>query len=191
MTFHGLRLAWSTIDPMSRFPGPTRVRLRRATVLSALVAALVVAGCGREAVGGQAGFELPSLDGRKLGPADYEGKVVVVDFWATWCAPCHVQADILETLHREYPESEIAFLAVNVGEDEGTVRAFVADRPFPYPVLLDEKETVSTSLGVAALPSLMIVDREGGVSYFRPGIVRDRELRELLTQAGAPAAPAG
>ena len=163
-------------------------------VIGAAVLLLATAACGGDsAAKGEGSFELPTLDGRRIGPGDFAGEVVVVDFWATWCAPCHVQADILEALHSEYGDRGIRFLAVNVGEDEATVRSFVESRPFPYPVLLDEKESVSTKLGVAALPSLMILDREGKVSYFRAGIVQEKRLRELLADAGvsAPAPAAG
>ena len=177
-----------SFPPPARTSHPLRRLLRGGGI--ALLAALLAAACGGgEERPAEGSFELPSLDGRRLGPASYAGEVVVVDFWATWCAPCHVQANILEALHREYGDS-IRFLAVNVGEEEATVRDFVASRPFPYPVLLDEKESVSTKLGVAALPSLLILDRDGKVAYFRPGIVQEKRLRELLADAGveAPAA---
>jgi len=111
---------------------------------------------------------------------------VVVDFWASWCAPCHLQTAILERLRPEYARHGVEFLAVNSGEDEPTVRDFVADKPFTFPVVLDSDEKVSMKLGVLALPSLMIVDRQGEVSYFRAGIVPERRMRELLHAAGAP-----
>ena len=136
------------------------------------------------------GFRLPTLDGRRLGPADFKGKVVVADFWATWCAPCYLQADILHRLHEQYPESEVQFLAIAMGEDEKTVRAFAAERPFPYPVLLDPDEKVGNELGVIGLPTLLVLDRKGEVSFLRTGVVPEKRLRELLAQAGAPP-PAG
>jgi cytochrome c biogenesis protein CcmG, thiol:disulfide interchange protein DsbE len=140
--------------------------------------------------GTKAGFRLPTIDGRKLGPGDFKGKVVVADFWATWCGPCYMQADILHRLHAQYPAKDVQFLAIDVGEDEKTVRAFLAKRPIPYPVLLDEDQRVSGDLGVVGFPTLLIVDKKGEVSYLRTGIVPDKRLRELLAQAGVPP-PAG
>jgi thiol-disulfide isomerase/thioredoxin len=158
-----------------------------------LLVALLLAACGGgggaaapEAAEGKAAFRLPTLDGKQLGPPDFAGRVVVVDFWASWCAPCHLQTAILERLRPEYSRHGVEFLAVNSGEDEATVRAFVADKPFSFPVVLDSDEKVSMKLGVLALPSLMIVDREGEVSYFRAGIVPEKGMRELLHAAGAP-----
>jgi cytochrome c biogenesis protein CcmG/thiol:disulfide interchange protein DsbE len=193
MEYHR-RMSSDHVAAPARVPAWRRLGPLRRGLLGALPAvALLFGACGGESapVDPQAAFELPSLDGRRLGPPSFEGQVVVVDFWATWCGPCHLQAAVLERLHAEYAGKGMTFLAVNVGEEEALVREFVAEKPFPYPVLLDEKETVSTRLGVAALPSLMIVDRSGKVSYFRPGVVREKQLRELLEGAGAVAAPAG
>ena len=128
-------------------------------------------------------FRLPSLDGRQIGPADFEGKVLVVDFWATWCSPCRVQARILDSLHQEYPDDEVSFLAVSLGEDEETVRKFVDKNPFPYPVLYDEQDLVATGASVYALPTVMVVDRKGEVSYLRSGLSGAMVLREALDGA--------
>lgn len=164
--------------------------------LAPLLAVLVLAcGAGGDPVAGslQEGdpapaFQLQSLDGRRLGPQDFEGQVVLVEFWATWCPPCHLQADILKPLYPEYSRHGVEFLAVDLGEDEETVREFVEDRPFPYPVLIDPDDELSYELGIQALPTLMIVDRAGGVTYFSPGVLEEDELREVLARAGAEAA---
>ena len=130
-------------------------------------------------------FRLKSVDGRKLGPKDFAGQVVVVDFWATWCVPCHVQARILEPLHRDFKGKGVQFLAANVGEDESTVRSFLKDKPFPYPVLLDPQDKISGQLGVVALPTLMVIDKKGKVAFFHTGVADGATLRKILTKAGA------
>ena len=167
-------------------PSTRSTRRARPLVLFALLVAACGGGGASEAPAGKAAFRLPTLDGKQLGPPDFPGRVVVVDFWASWCAPCHLQTAILERLRPEYARHGVEFLAVNSGEDEPTVRDFVADTPFTFPVVLDSDEKVSMKLGVLALPSLMIVDRQGGVSYFRAGIVPEKRMRELLHAAGAP-----
>ena len=125
-------------------------------------------------------FQLASLDGGTLGPSDYDGKVVVFDFWATWCMPCHLQADILKNLYREFDGQGVQFVAVSVGEPESTVREFVDRRPFPYPVLVDPTDEVSSQLGIYGLPTIMVVDERGEVAYLRTGISPEGVLRELL-----------
>ncbi len=175
---------------MNSSPGSTK---RSVLMLAALVA-LLLFGCkdgasagpsgGATTVGTKPEFRLKTLDGRKLGPRDFPGKVVVVDFWASWCGPCHVQARILEALHKDYQGKNVQFLATNVGEDEGTVKSFVKDKPFPYPVLLDADSTVSDRLGVLALPTLMVVDKKGKVTYLKPGLADGPTLRRILKEAG-------
>ena len=167
-----------------RMPAP-----RRWSLLLGLLLLACDAGSAGARAAQRPGFRLPTLDGRELGPADFKGKVIVADFWATWCGPCYLQADILHRLHAQYPKADVQFLAIDVGEDAKTVRAFTAKRPFPYPVLLDEHEKVSGDLRVAGFPTLLILNRKGEVSYLRAGIVPEKRLRELLTLAGAPPPP--
>jgi cytochrome c biogenesis protein CcmG, thiol:disulfide interchange protein DsbE len=163
-----------------RWPSPSSPRWLVPALLIALVA------CGGTRVTDEAArFQLPTLEGERLGPPDFPDKAVVVDFWATWCAPCHVQAEILEQLYAEYQGRPVQFLAVNTGEREDVVREWVASKPFPYPVLLDPDERLSEELGIMGLPTIMVVSRQGEVLYMAPGIVPANRLRSLLAEAGA------
>lgn len=130
-------------------------------------------------------FRLASLDGPQLGPPDYTGKVVVIDFWASWCAPCRQQAQFLDQLHEQYPADQVQFLAINMGEDETTVRNFVQKTPFPYPVLMDPQQTLSQPYEIYGLPTVMIVDRQGQVTYHHIGVSSASTLKRALTAAGA------
>lgn len=172
---------------------PTAGPRRRALWASGLALVLVLAGCGRAPEAEAAGerrvpdFRLASLAGESLGPSSFPGQVVVFDFWATWCLPCHLQADILKTLHSEFAAAGVQFVAVSIGEAEETVREFVERRPFPYPVLIDPGDEVSAQLGIYGLPTVMVVDERGEVVYLRTGISPEGVLRDLLARLGAGA----
>lgn len=143
---------------------------------------------GASAGGPAPSFRLATLDGGETGPEDYPDQVVLLEFWATWCLPCHAQADVLEPLYAEYRDRGVEFLAVDLGEDEETVRRFVAEDPFPYPVLIDPDDELSWELGIDALPTLMVIDRAGQVVFFQAGVLDDDEVRRLLDKAGAASA---
>ncbi|HEX9941043.1 MAG TPA: TlpA disulfide reductase family protein [Thermoanaerobaculia bacterium] len=165
------------------------LRSRRSVLAAAAFGAFLLFGCndgataGNGPAGKKADFRLQTVDGRTLGPKDFPGQVVVVDFWATWCGPCHLQAQILEPIYRDFKGRGVQFLAANVGEEPETVKKFLQKKPFPYPVLLDPKDSVASSLGVYALPTLLVVDKQGRIAYFQSGIADGDTLREVIKKA--------
>jgi thiol-disulfide isomerase/thioredoxin len=128
-------------------------------------------------------FELSTLDGASIGPRSFPGKLVVLDFWTTWCGPCRAQAAILDELHGELG-SQVAFLAINVAEDQDVVRKYVTKNPFPYPVLLDPQEDVAGSFNVHGFPTLIVLDPQGKVVFRETSVVPIDDLRTVLKEAG-------
>ena len=132
-------------------------------------------------------FDLAALDGSRHRLSDYRGRVVLIEFWATWCGPCRLQAEILSRLYEEVGDRDLEFLAVSLGESEDKVRRFTNKDPFPYPVLLDPEESLGYALEIYALPTVMIIDRGGRISYLRPGISDGETLRRALSAAAGGA----
>ena len=132
-------------------------------------------------------FELDSLEGARVSSRDLTGRVVVVDFWATWCGPCRLQETILEALAERYGQQPVSFLAINVGETEDIVRGFVAADPFSYPVLLDPTETLSAPYGIYALPTVMVLDRDQGITFLNVGVSSGTQVSAAIDRALAVA----
>ncbi len=136
-------------------------------------------------VGTKPTFKLPKLTGgQSLGPSSFPGQVVVVDFWATWCGPCHVQGRILEDVAKDYHGKGVRFLAADVGEEAPAVESFLKTTPMTYADVLLDPKNVSDQLGIYALPTLLVVNKKGVVSYFQPGISDGDTIRRLLKEAG-------
>ncbi|MGB5658299.1 MAG: TlpA disulfide reductase family protein, partial [Thermoanaerobaculia bacterium] len=94
------------------------------------------------------------------------------------------QAQILEGLYKEVRGPSVEFLAISLGEPDDIVREFVEERPFPYPVALDTEEVLGVSLQVFALPTVMVVDPQGRITYLRPGLSDANTLRQVLNDSG-------
>ena len=131
-----------------------------------------------------ASFQFEDLEtGEPLSSEELRGKVVLVDFWATWCAPCHVQAKILRPVFEDFEgEEDVVFLAVSVGEDRETVASFVADSPFPYPVLLDQENVSSIEGGVTVLPTVFVLDRDGSAVWSGVGVHPGRKIKKVIQE---------
>ena len=125
-------------------------------------------------------FVLPALDGSQLSLQDLSGKVAILDFWATWCAPCHLQAEILEELQEEFDGEEIEIVSIDTGEKVEKVRAFMEKNPKPFPVLLDADSKVSDEYQVFSLPTVVLVDREGQIAFIGEGLTEAEILRPLI-----------
>jgi peroxiredoxin len=115
-------------------------------------------------------FQLATADQRRLRLSDLRGKVVFLNFWATWCKPCEAEMPSMERLWRRYRDRGLVVLAVSADADGASaVAPFVARHGLTFPVGLDPRKEVSALYDVWALPSTFIVDRQGNRALFANG----------------------
>jgi len=112
---------------------------------------------------------LPDLQGRVHRLADYRGRVVLVNFWATWCAPCREEMPSIQRLRRSLEGQPFEVLAVNLGEPASRVRGFLEQAPLGLPVLLDGDTEAARAWKARVLPATYLVDADGRVRYWRFG----------------------
>ena len=112
---------------------------------------------------------LTDLDGRLHDLADYRGKVVLVNFWATWCAPCRDELPSLERVRDALGGRPFEVLAVNVAEGESRVRRFMAEVPLRSRVLMDRNGDAQRAWRVRGLPATFLLDREGAIRFWYLG----------------------
>ncbi len=131
-------------------------------------------------------LRLPDLDDKPVDLADFRGKVVLVNFWATWCPPCRKEFPSLGRLRKLFKPADFEVLAVNVGEDPETAFSFAGSPEFP--LLFDRDSKAMARWSVKGLPTTFVVDRRGrlalravgGREFDDPAIVT--QLRDLLKQ---------
>ncbi|MFQ5780527.1 MAG: TlpA disulfide reductase family protein [Nitrospiria bacterium] len=111
-------------------------------------------------------FSIENLKGGATSLTDYRGKVVLINFWATWCGPCKAEMPSMEALYRAYGRGDFEILAVSIdlGSD-APVRAFVEDFGFTFPILLDNQFTVNDQFQVRVVPTSILIDRSGVVTH--------------------------
>ena len=116
-------------------------------------------------------FKLPDMNEKKHALKQYRGKVVLVNFWATWCPPCIREMPSLEKLYQKFSDKPFVMLAINQWEDEEKVFEFMGQLDtFPtFPILFDPDSTVSAAYGVQGLPSSFIIDKQGRIVYRATG----------------------
>jgi len=108
-------------------------------------------------------FTLKDLAGTSVTLSKYRGKVVFLNFWASWCPPCRAEMPSMERLYEVYANDDFVMLAVNVEQDAAAVRAFVQKHAHTFPVLLDPEATAQRLYGVDRFPETFLIDREGRV----------------------------
>ena len=170
---------------------PRIKRLLWALALAVLAAVLVLANLPEKqtaAPGTEAGAELPDftavcLDGSVFRLGEQRGKVVVINVWATWCAPCVKELPNFDRLQREYPE-EVAVLALHAPPVTADVPAYLADFSYTIPFTVDEEGSLSEALNVSTvLPQTVILSPDGIVTYNQSGAISYETLLDLVDAA--------
>ena len=133
-------------------------------------------------------FTLKSHSGDNLRLSELRGEVVMINFWASWCGPCRQEMPLLEQLYTEYQPLGFTILGVNVEEDSSKAKSLLEEIPVSFPVLFDTQSQVSKLYDVVAMPSTILVDRDGNVRYlhhgYKPGYEQtyQEQVRALIRE---------
>lgn len=133
-------------------------------------------------------FTLRTLDGPNMRLQEQRGKVVLVNFWATWCGPCRKEMPHLNRIADKYRASGLVMLGVNVDDDVRNAADVAAKLGVKFPVLLDTDKKVSKLYDLATMPSTLVIDRNGRVRFLHRGYqdgyeeAYDKQVRELLKE---------
>jgi len=166
-----------------------------------LAGVLVWTGCAKKARRSSAKpapeFSLKDANGQTVRLADYRGKVVLLDFWATWCGPCKIEIPWFMEFEKEFKDQGFAVLGVSMDEDGwSAIKPYVQNMKMNYRVLLGN-DAISTAYGgLDSLPTTLLIDREGGIASTHVGVSMGKEefkdaIVKLLetTSVSAPVAP--
>ena len=172
-----------------------------AIAAAAVVALLAVGLLNKEPVTGRSGvtrvgkpaedFTLPLFGGGELALSELRGRPVVINFWASWCPPCRVEALLLEGVWRLYRDQDVVFVGVNIqdGEDAGT--AYLAEFGITYPNGRDVDGRTTVDYGVIGLPVTFFVARDGTVQRRWVGAISEADLLARVNELVTGALPAG
>jgi len=174
-----------------------RIRSGLAVIIVAALFAvlLVVSGCGQAStpasgqspapeIGRKApDFTLKDLDGNSVRLNDLRGKVVFLNFWATWCPPCRAEMPDIEEVHQKYRGQDVVVLGIDIQESLDKVRGFVEDGGYSWTMLLDSTGKIAITYKVRAIPTSYFIDREGIIKAVSIGGMFQTAIEEKLAEA--------
>lgn len=117
--------------------------------------------------------------GARLQLSALRDKVVILDFWASWCGPCRMQAPILERVAQRHPD-DLVVLGINVGESPQTALRYATAEGLSYPILLDVDGEAQDLYAATTLPTLVVIDRQGQVRSLVRGVMRESALEDVI-----------
>ncbi len=146
----------------------------KSKVLGGLIFMLVVSSAApmpawSEASGPAPNFTLTDRDGNSVSLEDLRGQVIMINFWASWCGPCREEMPLLEQIHQRYEPLGFTLLGINVEENSSDAKTWLRDRPVSFPILFDPGNGVSQLYDVVAMPSTVLIDRQGNVRFLHHG----------------------
>jgi len=143
-------------------------------------AGLIRAQAGQVSHGPAPDFSLQLYSGESWRLADQRGKVVLIDFWASWCGPCRKEAVLLETLWQDYRERGVIFVGVAYSDTETAARAFLTEYGITYPNGPDLGTLISQAYGIKGVPEKFLIDKIGQIRAVLIGPISETEIRRQI-----------
>ena len=160
------------------------MRICRQTLFGVLAVAALCAFGGSEAREPAPRFSAKTLAGEKFTNDSVKGKVVLVQFWTTWCPYCRRDQSGVDAIDREFAGKGLVALAVNVGESRKTVTTYLEQNPRSCRIVLTEDTNLAAVFGATSFPVYVLMDREGNIAGTQRGAGGEAALRRLLSRAG-------
>jgi len=123
-------------------------------------------------------FTLMDLDGNEISLSDFNGKVLILNFWATWCSPCREEIPDFVEVYNEYESKDVQFIGVS-NEDISTLKSFVEDYGISYPILIDDANIMG-KWGISAIPTTFVFDKNGQIIFKNVGMMTGEQLKNII-----------
>ncbi len=130
------------------------------------------------------GLSLTDIRGESISLSALKGKLVLLDFWTTWCPPCRADAPALDKLYQKYGSKDFTIIGISVSEERAVVEKFIGEHPHLFPVALTSENDMPRAFQIGTFPTYVIIDRDGNVAGAVEGDQGFGELRKLLKKAG-------
>ncbi|MGD8784554.1 MAG: TlpA disulfide reductase family protein [Thioalkalispiraceae bacterium] len=133
-------------------------------------------------------FTLKSRSGKNLRLSDFRGQVVMLNFWASWCGPCRTEMPILENFYKRYSKLGFVILGVNTESDTSKANAYLRDIKVSFPILYDTSSKVSKLYNIKAMPTTVMIDRNGKMRFlhqgYKAGYEKDykKQIKKLIRE---------
>ena len=129
-------------------------------------------------------FRAKTTTGEQFNNESVKGKVVLFEFWTTWCKYCEAEAEVVDNIAQEFKSKDLIVLAVDVLEPDKTVKAYLAQHPRTVPIVLTKDTNLAAMYNAQVYPIYVVVDRDGNIAGEQRGAAGDRGLRRMLRRAG-------
>jgi thiol-disulfide isomerase/thioredoxin len=129
-------------------------------------------------------FRAKTLAGETFTNETVKGKVLLLQFWTTWCPYCREEAAMLDTIEHQYADKGLLVLAIDVGESKKTVKRYLAEHPRSCRIVLNDDTNLAAMYAATSYPIYVAVDRDGNIAGTQRGAAGEKALRNLLRRAG-------
>ena len=162
---------------------PRRI-IFRAAVYCALILAALVAYAVPQTKERAPRFNAKTMDGEKFTNETTKGKVVLLEFWTTWCPYCFTEAPFVDKINHEYGDKGLLVLTINVGESKKTVKKYLDQHPRTTRIILTDDTNLAAMYEAVEYPIYVVIDKDGNIAATQRGAAGEEALRDLLATGG-------